>query len=79
MPAPVQDVMQRSALEVAKQERDFSLEQGAKARTAAMAAGVKVVAFEPGERATFESRLRAADPAVRKAVGGELLDAIAKA
>lgn len=79
MPAAVQEVLTRSASAVARQEREFSLAQGAKARAAAMAAGVKVVEFDPGEREIFEARLRSAGPAIREAVGGELLDAIASA
>ncbi len=76
MPPAVQTVLTESAALVARREREFSLEQGAKARAAAMAAGVQVVEFDPGERELFEARLRAAGPAIRSAVGGGLLDAI---
>ena len=74
-----QEIVVSAARKIAVSERQYSLEQGAKAKAQAMAAGVKVVAWDSGEGSKFEARAKQAQAEIRKIVGGDLLDAIAKA
>lgn len=79
LPSRYREVLVESARTIASQERQYSLQQAGVAREAATTAGVKIVAFDAGERERFETRARQAHARIRSLVGGELLDAVAAA
>ncbi|MBI3552402.1 MAG: TRAP transporter substrate-binding protein DctP [Elusimicrobia bacterium] len=76
LPRAHQDVVVAAAGVIARGEREYSISEGEKARAAALAAGVKIVALDPRERRRVEAAALEAYERIGPLVGADLIDAI---